>query len=162
MGIVVPSILRLIKSLEGIAILKNKNEFILLEDVNILPSNISEVKAEIRKELLTKKCSAIRDLTCIPRFPDIEMEWNEWLVFSVVSKWIPDLIVETTSNQYKYSIPVVSLSGVNTTDYIDSIKKKYVGQESNAGAIKAENLDRIDDLIADVLEDELIEIWEEI
>ena len=162
MGIVVPSILRLIKSLEGIAILKNRNEFVLLEDINISSSNISKIKLELRKELLSKKCCAIRDLACVPSFPDVEMEWNEWLIFSLVSKWMPDLIVETTSNQFKYSVPVISLPGVKTASCIESIKKKYAGQESGGGKFKTENLDRIDDLIADVLEDELIEIWEEI
>ena len=161
MGIVVPSILRLIKSLEGTAILKNKNEFVLVEDVNISASNIFDIKESIRKELLAKKCCAIRDLSCVPNFPDIELEWNEWLIFSIVSKWIADLEVETTSNQFKYSIPVISLPGVKTSDYINAIREKYAGQETASDVFKAENLDNIDDLIADVLEDELIEIWEE-
>ena len=89
------------------------------------------------------------------------MEWNEWLIFSIVSKWIADLEVETTSNQFKYSIPVISLPGVKTSDYINAIREKYAGQETGSDVFKAENLDNIDDLIADVLEDELIEIWEE-
>lgn len=162
MGIVVPSILRLIKSLESIAILKNKNEFVLVEDVNISDSNISDIRVAIRKELLTKKCCAIRDLECVPKFPDIEIEWNEWLIFSVVSKWITDFVIETTSSQFKYSIPVISLSGINTSHYVETIREKYTGQENGGGVFKTENLDKIDDLIADVLEDELIEIWEEI
>jgi hypothetical protein len=161
MGIVVPSILRLIKSLEGIAILKNKNEFVLVEDVNISASNILDIERAIQNELITKKCCAIRDLSCVPSFPDIELEWNEWLIFSVVSKWIVDLDVDTTSNQFKHSIPVVSLPGIKTSDYMDAIRERYTGQENGGGVFKAENLDRIDDLIADVLEDELIEIWEE-
>ena len=162
MGIVVPSILRLIKSLEEIAILKSKNEFVLIEDVNISESNISDIRGAIRKELLSKKCCAIRDLSCVAKFPDIELEWNEWLIFSVVSKWVEDLDVGTTSNQFKYSIPVISLPGIKISDCIDGIREKYAGQENGIGVFEPENLDRIDDLIADVLEDELIEIWEDV
>jgi hypothetical protein len=120
-----------------------------------------DIERAIQNELITKKCCAIRDLSCVPSFPDIELEWNEWLIFSVVSKWIVDLDVDTTSNQFKHSIPVVSLPGIKTSDYMDAIRERYTGQENGSGVFKAENLDRIDDLIADVLEDELIEIWEE-
>ena len=162
MGIVVPSILRLIKSLENIAILKNKNEFVLIEDIDIALSDISSVKVAIRKELLGKKCCAIRDLECIPNFPNIGIDWNEWLIYSVISKWIPDLSIDTTSNQFKHAIPIIALPGVNKSYYIDDIRKKYVGQAGNDLTLKADNLDKIDDLIADVLEDELIEIWEDV
>lgn len=161
-GIVIPSILRLIKSIENTVLLKNKREFVLTRDIEVTSEAILTVTQMISSELKHKKCCAIRDLSSMPNFPKINISWNEWFIYSLIGKVGVGLVVDTTSSQFKHAIPIIALQGVNTGLFIDSIKKKYDGQVSNTAELCPENLDRIDDLLEDLMEEELIEALEDI
>ena len=156
-GMTIPSVLRLLKKLENNILLINKEEFAIIDDVEIPADAVSIISQKICNELANKKCCAIRDLFCIPYFPKIKTEWNEWLIYSVIGRCSNDLTVDTTSKKFRESIPIISLSGITTSDYIPEIVKKYKGTDHSKPEISIDDIDNIDDLIADCIEEDLPE-----
>ncbi len=53
----------------------------------------------------------IHQLKCIHYLPKINVEWDVWLIYSVLKKWSTILDVGTTDNKFKKSYPVVSPLG---------------------------------------------------
>ncbi len=92
----------------------------------------------------------IRDLQCLSKFPKINVLWNEWLVYSILKKWSSKLDVALSSTQLRQSVPLVSLTG-----NMDSERFRDITTTSNL--IKIDNMDDIDDLLADILIDDLLE-----
>lgn len=91
----------------------------------------------------------IAHLECIYRLPEINVPWNEWLVFSILKRWSTRLDVGTSSAQYRYASPIVGPRGTLTRESLDAFSELKPDT-----VLQPDNLDDIDNLIADYILDE--------
>ena len=152
-----PSTIDFLDSLNNFVILKSKDELISISKLNIRASKIKEIKKLLVSELKTTKGMAIRDLTIIHKLPKLDIVWNEWLIYSIVKKYIPDLCVALSSTQFRFSVPVIALTHTDLTNSREAVRKKYSNTRVAQVVFAIDNLDDIDNLIVDYLEFELDE-----
>lgn len=101
--------------------------------VHILENSVSE-------------CMPIRDIGCIHNLPRINAPWNEWLIYSVIRKWSDKLEVGVSNSIFKLAFPLVSPKGMMNAS-------EFGGQAVSAeSAYKIDDLDNLDDLIADIID----------
>lgn len=102
----------------------------------------------------------ICQLTCWASFPAIKIPWTEWLVYSVLNKWSTQLSVAPSSNQFRLSVPLVAPVGkMDVAPYSEAYKNAR--QTSASSNSVPDDLENIDDLLAEMLDDELLEdnVW---
>ena len=97
--------------------------------------------------------SLIRNLKCIRKFPSISVAWNEWLIYSVLKKWSTRLEVTPSYLYFRQSLPVVSPKGQVNQQYIDKLRPQSQLEMTNNPVVEIDDLDNIDDLIADYILD---------
>lgn len=101
--------------------------------VHILENSVSE-------------CMPIRDIGCIHNLPRINAPWNEWIIYSVIRKWSDKLEVGVSNSIFKLAFPLVSPKGMMNAS-------EFGGQAVSAeSAYKIDDLDNLDDLIADIID----------
>ena len=96
----------------------------------------------------------ISSLECLYKLPKISVPWTEWLVYSVVREWSENLDVGTTYNQFRLSAPVIAPKGK-----LDNNKFEGINTLTEQKIFTVDNLDNIDDLIADEIELDFEEDW---
>lgn len=112
-------ILKFLNGWNDTHLLINKQEMALIEHIGITEDIAYEVERIIANEI--EDSSLISELDCIYRLPEINISWNEWLVYSVINRWGTEVEAHTTSNQFRLSSPVVSKIGkFDRKDYGDS------------------------------------------
>lgn len=130
-----------------------------IERIGITAEIARVVEREIVKEV--QKPIPIRQLTCWAKFPPVNVPWTEWLVYSTINKWGTQLEVAASNSQFRLSIPIVSLKGkMDTSAFVDAFKEPEMF--GAAPAVILDNLDEIDDILADMLGDDLLEedLWD--
>ena len=144
----VNSILELIVSLNDTVLLKNRETIVKVEATGITPRIAQTIVRTIADEVVSKRCMAIRDLTCLPSLPSVAVPWDEWLLYSVIRKWGTRLLmVHTTSAQFRQSVPVVALPGAVTEERVAEIAKRCSDLSYTPSSQIINNLDDLDDLI---------------
>lgn len=156
-GITFPSTIEFLDSLNGLVLLKNKHELFPVKELNLGATDIRIIKKLIIQDIQTNRGEAIRDLTITHKFPVPSVLWNEWLVYSVVKKYIPDLCVSLSSTQFGFSVPVVALTHQDLIVAREKARRKYSNTRVEQVVFAVDDLDDIDNLIADYLEFELDE-----
>ena len=118
--------------------------------IKISVTGIDETIARRIESLILNEISGtkvISQLRCQKQFPEVQVGWEEWLIFSVIGKWSESLEVGLTTRAFKDAVALVAPVGkMNPDEFSDVLATtKY----------KADNLDNIDDLIADFIEEEI-------
>ncbi len=118
--------------------------------VKISATGIDGIVARSIESLILNEITGttvISQLKCREQFPEVQIGWEEWLIFSVISKWSDSLEVGLTTRTFKDAVALVAPAGkMNPDEFSDVLATtKY----------KADNLDNIDDLIADIIEEEI-------
>lgn len=118
--------------------------------IKISATGIDETIARRIESLILNEISGtkvISQLRCREQFPEINVRWEEWLIFSVIDKWSESLEVGLTTRAFKDAVALVAPTGrMNPDEFSDVLATtKY----------QADNLDNIDDLIADIIEEEI-------
>ena len=134
------------------------NDTHLLIDANRLASiesiGINEEKFKFIEECIVGELNQtipIRELKSISKFPQINCEWDEWLIYSMVKKWSTKLEVSTTSSQFRYAVPIIAIRGeLNKNDVVNS--------DGSLKYSKIDDLDQIDELLLDFTDDEIDEL----
>ena len=144
----IPALIEYINSLNDKFLLLNVDTLSSIDEIGINSLLASEVESLICDEIT--ETIPIRDLQCISKLPQINVPWNEWLIYSVLKKWSTKLDVALSSNQLRQSIPLVSVAG-------DMDSSKYKDVSPAPVQIKIDNMDDIDSILADILSDELLE-----
>lgn len=143
----VNSILELIVSLNDLVLLKDRETIIRISETGITEKIAQVVVKTVTDEVRDNPCIAIRDLTCLPKLPTISLNWDEWLLYSVLRKWGKSIVVHTTSTQFRQSVPVVALPGAVTEEKIAEIAKRCADLAYTPNGQIINNLDDLDDLI---------------
>lgn len=106
-----------------------------------------ETAKTIEKLILAEinEATPIAHLECISQFPKLNVEWNAWLIYSILHKWSQALDVGPSKYPYRISYPVVAPAGMPLT-------VEYDERISHSGElVMPDNLDNIEELIADYL-----------
>lgn len=155
----IPSQLDYVNSCNDRFLIANNSTVKTIESIGITETIASAVDAIIAKEV--SGTVPIRQLTCWSQFPQINVPWTEWLVYSVLNKWSSTLSVAPSSNQFRSSIPLVAPNGMMDTVSFASSSQEFDPLDVTH-QITADNLNNIDDILADMLGDELLEesLWD--
>ena len=100
---------------------------------------------------------SIANLKCIYKFENLNVPWTEWLIYSILNKWGSKIEIGMTVNQLKNAIPFVSPIGMINNENINKLKKIEVSP-----FLPPDNLDNIDELIAEDLEEEYGDMYEKL
>ena len=126
---------------------------------------IDESVAKIVEELVLQEISQtmpIRDLACWSKLPAIMVPWTDWLVYSVLYKWSTRVEVAASNPQFRFAIPLVSPAGKMQTEQFFEAYKDMVYDTEIAAPVTVDNLDKIDDLLTELLGEQLLEdeLWD--
>lgn len=125
----------------------NENTLVSIDEIGITEMDAKQIEQLILDEI--DETVAIVQLKCICKFNRINYPWTEWLIYSILLKWSNRLDVDTTSPVLKDAIPIVapkgklSINGICNANDLQNIKIAQV-----------DDLENIDDLIADIIFDE--------
>ena len=114
--------------------------------VSIESTGITESISQTVDEIIAAEVSCtqpISQITCWHRLPRIVVPWTEWLIYSAINKWGRRLTVATSSNQLRMAVPLIAPQGEMAADAF---------KEMPAESTQIDDLDNIDDLIADFIE----------
>ena len=87
----------------------------------------------------------IAALGTIGKYPHINIQWNEWVIYSIINKWGVEYDVGVVGNSFHNYIPIISLKGTLNKNAIDP---DYIGSFKEIS-----DLDNIDDLLIDIIEE---------
>ncbi len=154
--------LSLINKLPDI-ILADRNTLIPKRYLTLTNEQLKQITHLINNELRNSPDEpdtlAIRDLTCAPDFPILNPPLNEWLIYSILTKWNWNekkykqaLYVYTTSPYLSRAIPIVSIhSSIDKQTRIE-IAAEHAGTLNNQVNMAADDLSNLDELIEDEIE----------
>lgn len=142
------SILDFINSLNDRFLMKNSDAIISIEKAGLNEDTARQIERFIGEEVV--ETTPIRNLLCISKFPAINCDWSEWLIYSILYKWSNSLDVALSSSQLRQSIPLVAPRGKMDTTAFKDVSVTPV-------KIKIDNLDNIDDLISDLITEDMLE-----
>ena len=141
------SLLDYLNSYNGTHLIKNKNTLISIKSSGITENITAELEEQILKEL-QGETTLISNLSCVHSFREINVPWTEWLIYSALNKWAKQLQVAPTNSQFRLAAPAVSRLGMfNLEDVAAS-------DVSSSTIIQADDLDQLDELIADYILDD--------
>ncbi len=144
------SILDLLNSFNVTHLITDRNTLSTIDYLGITDGIAKEILSILKDEIT--ETTLITSLECIHRLPKINVPWTEWLLYSIVNKWGDTLVVGTTSNQFKLSVPVIAPCGK-----LDVQKYEGVSVDTTVSIAQVDDLDNIDDLISDLIEFDLDE-----
>lgn len=143
------NVLELLLSLDSCAFIKNREYLVKKDLVMLSDEDISEIEALICEELEDKTFCAIRDLDCLVEFPYCNVPYDEWFIYSILNSKGTILTLQSTSGQFKNSLPVVSLDSEVAKEDLLSIAEKHAGKINIVAKHKVDDLNDLDALIAD-------------
>ena len=85
--------------------------------------------------------------------PKLNIPWTEWLIYSVLLKWGKNTDLSVTNKYFYYAHPVVAPKGKLDISDVNIDEISTTGNDE----FIIDDLDNIDDLIADAIDDELFE-----
>lgn len=147
---IIYSILEYLNSYNTSHLLMDMNTLATIDHIGITDTIAKNVIAILQDEVIDT--CLITSLECIYRLPKINVPWTEWLIYSIVNKWGETLEVSTTSNQFKLSVPLIAPYGKMNTQ-----KFAGIAVDATPSIPQIDDLDNIDDLIADYIEFDLDE-----
>lgn len=147
-GLVIPSVLEFLDSLNDEYILANKRQVAKYDELGLSESMIKGVIDMLETEV--SEVQAIRDLACIYRFPAKKDGWNEWTIYSLVNQFADNLDVAASQEQFRFSVPVIAKRGNMDKEKIAELDLK----DTEDVTIEVNDLDDLDSLIDDLISDE--------
>ena len=142
------SILDFINSLNDKYLMKNIDAIISIEKAGLSETIAQQIESIIKEEVF--KTTPIRNLLCISKFPVINCEWSEWIIYSILYKWGRSMDVAPSTSQLRQSIPLVAPKGKMDVTAFKDVSATPV-------KVKIDNLDDIDDLISDLITEDMLE-----
>ena len=129
----------------------DKDYLIPIANTGIDQYRKQELVANVSTELLSRRCVAIRDLESFSAFPKIDVQWTEWLVYSVLEQMnVPTITVTLSSSRFKHAIPIVALIGEDTAENILNASIKHFNGNSISNGV--DNLDDLDLLLEGIID----------
>lgn len=134
------------------------DEYLLVNDdllMRIGLTGVDEMIAEQVDNIIANEISEteiISDLNIWQNLPSIKIPWNDWLIYSIITKWGKRTVAGTSSNQFRLSVPIVA-----PVDKFDADKFAGVEKSPSSNYFEADNLDNIDALLEDIIDDSFLQ-----
>ena len=139
---VIANILEFIDSCNETHLLMNDMELASIDYIGVTAEIAAILKKRISEEI---DCTVpIHQLQSVSTLPEINVEWNTWLIYSVIKKWGVSLEVAASNNQFRHSYPLVAPKGRMDISQMDPSTGEHDGQ-----LVMADDLSKIDELIGD-------------
>lgn len=146
----VQSIIELLNSLNRTHVFLNKYEMIRTSKVIISSAMEKEIIRVFEDELKRYNgLMAICQMEHAHELPEIDYEWNEWLLYSIMLKRKRCPEVFLSSNTFSEAIPMVS----NRCQYSNQEVSKIAEECKNRELKVADNMNNIDELLEDMIDD---------
>ena len=123
---VVWNILTQLNAFNDIYLLKNKNTLISIDSTGLNKYKAEYVEEYIDEIIKGNEVLVLNNLN-YSLLPKINIQWNDWLVYSVINKWSNKYKVMMSSSQFRYSVPIIYRLGEEPKDLeelLNIIKKK--------------------------------------
>ena len=130
-------------------LLISKTQIARLEYIGLNAEIINLLEKLLQEEVTETR--AIVSLESLAKLPQINIPWNEWLIYSIVNRDLERFDVKMSTNHFRNSIALIAPAGKMNISSMDISKHS----SSNGNLVMADNLDDIDDLIIDAIEDEI-------
>ena len=145
----IPNLLDLINSCNGTHLLVDDQKVISIDLTGIDEQVAGQVETLMVEELEGEETTLIASLHCIAQFPSIQIQWNDWLIYSVIKKWGRNLEVGTSSNQFKNAVPLISIKGHMDESQFSDVTREHIGEVA-----LPDDLSNIDELLMDFSEED--------
>lgn len=149
----VPSFLNLVDSLNNLVCFENKNVLIRWDGFEINRKDIHEIEKLIYDEIYSKSFKPIVDLECTYWFPNIDLDWDEWFIYSILKKYSTILFVQPSHSQFKYATPVVSIYpdlSMNELSNINELVKGHTITKNSCMDLDDIEIENIDELLEEI------------
>lgn len=129
------------------------DSYLLIDDENIASFDYIGINNSIAKDIVRiaeariEGSMFIREIDFASNFPKLNTPWNEWLIYSIIKKWSSKLQVGVSNTQFRYAIPIIAKK--NKLEIIERNRER----EDHGWLTIADNLNDMDDLVADILEE---------
>lgn len=143
-----------INSFNDTHLLINDLEIATIEYIGVTEKISDIIESRILAEI--DSTTPIHQLECIHSLPGINVEWDVWLIYSILNKWSTKLEVGASAPQFNQSYPIVAPIGRLDTTMIEESKGKYESR-----IVLADDLSEIDELISDFILNDL-EVFDEL
>lgn len=132
-------------------LLIDRDTLMRIDKIGISAEDSEEIDRIIAQSMV--KTTPIAQLDIWSSLPPLNVPWTEWLLYSVLNKWGNRVEVGTSSNRMREAVPLVAPVGkYDASEFAD------LTAPSSSSAIRIDNLDHLDELLADIIDDEF---WEE-
>lgn len=148
------NIIQTINGLNGTHLLLDKHNMFKLNSYGVTYATAKEVENIIFSEVKEKHAMGICELTCYSKLPNVDIQWNEWLLYSILNKWSSKLYVDTVGINYKSAIPIVSLDAFLFESEKERIESRCRGMALGASL----DISDVDAVLEDALEDILADL----
>ena len=142
----IQSMLEYLNSCNDQFLMADAETLIIITKTGITEEVVRNLEAAILPALT--ETMPIINLPCWQYFPAIRIPWTEWLVYSAINKWGERLSVSTSNNQLRLAIPLIAPKGQMDESQFRGMSKETLSVQP----ICVDNLDNIDDLIADYID----------
>lgn len=103
---IVYSILNQLNAFNDTFLLKDKNTIINIDSTGLNKYKAEYVEEYIDEIIQGKEVLVLNNLN-YSLLPKINIQWNDWLVYSVINKWSDKYKVMMSSSQFRYSVPII-------------------------------------------------------
>ena len=149
--ITVDNIVRILTTFNDRYYIYNKERIIPIADTGINESCKQQLVRALSRELMSRRCVAIRDLETFSTLPMIDVQWTEWLVYSILKQMnVSTITVTLSSSRFKDAIPVVAMIGEDTAENIRKASCKHFDTDSITNGV--DNLEDLDLLLEDIID----------
>lgn len=136
----IANILEFIDSCNETHLLMNDMELASIDYIGVTAEIAAILEKRISEEI--DRTVPIHQLQSVSTLPEINVEWNTWLIYSVIKKWGVLLEVAASNNQFRHSYPLVAPKGRMDLSQMDLSTGEHNGQ-----LVMADDLSKIDELI---------------
>lgn len=109
--ILIYSIVDLIDTFNDAYLFKDKHSIIANEKVQIGEEILYLIERIIEDELIDKEFAPLTQVEGLHKLPKINYPWNEWLLYSIIKKYISKFEMVISDGQFRYAKPVVCKKG---------------------------------------------------
>lgn len=129
-----------------------------LVSTKLFYSDLKEITSLIENEMELEVTDylPIHDLSCYNKFPNINMAWTEWLIYSLINKYGKNFKVTASTKVFKFAVPIILRNDFDVENVvINSYELDGIREESALSNYEVDNLDDLDLLLEDIIEEEL-------
>ena len=142
-----PGIIALLDRYSERYLFVNNKQIASYEYIGIDTEKMKQVDKILQQEV--SDTVAIRELHCINQFPSLNVNWNEWLIYSIEKVISDRLEVATSDSQMRRAVPLIAPRGKMQADY----DVHWIADYEKGDLTSGKNIENIDDLLEEFIEE---------